>query len=398
MEPSAPVDHPLPVVLASPAATPTPLDRLAARGPVNGELVRHSLRLALATFLTAAISLRFERDQFLWYPLIAVVVTVDDSDDQTLKAAAQRLLGTSLGGLVTFAVHSVLTGWIGVLVALLLMLPLLRLLGWQAAIGTATLISLVFLMVPRYSPLNWDYVFNRSLDTAIGCLIAILVGLLFWPHNAMERLEQEELVLRSRLSQQLNRYRAWLAATADRPTPLHAAPFNTSLQQLERWVEQERHGPSQARLRRRRWPERLALWQGVRHHWLALERLLASVPEGLAVAAPAPGNPLWPLITDLEPSLVCPQPAGTGAGPSHGAPPLHAIDPAAVGWQEAPGAEAERFPPAEGLSALAPVGRSQELLEQARASGLPPLLLLAIASEQRAVARGLVELSRLRPC
>ena len=162
---------------------------------MSGDLLRNSLRLALAAFLTAAIALWFERLMFVWYPLIAVVVTIEDSDEQTLKAAMARMLGTILGGLVTFAVHSVLGGWIGVLVALLLMLPLLRLLGWEAAIGTATLISILFLMVPRYSALNWDYVFNRGLDTAVGCLIAIVVGLLLWPNQAIKRLEQEELVL-----------------------------------------------------------------------------------------------------------------------------------------------------------------------------------------------------------
>ena len=113
---------------------------------MGADLVRNSLRLALATFVTAAIALWFERLMFLWYPLIAVVVTLDDSDDQTLHAAVARMLGTILGGMVTFVVHTVVDGWIGVLVSLLLMLPLLRLLGWQEAIGTATLISLMFLM------------------------------------------------------------------------------------------------------------------------------------------------------------------------------------------------------------------------------------------------------------
>ena len=126
--------------------------------PMNGDLVRNSLRLAVAAFLTAAVAHWFERIMFLWYPLLAVVVTMDDSEDQTLSAVSGRMLGTILGGLVTFGVHSVLDGWIGVMASLLLMLPLLRLLGWQSAIPTATLISLLFLMVPRYSEIGRAHV------------------------------------------------------------------------------------------------------------------------------------------------------------------------------------------------------------------------------------------------
>ncbi|MEB3167188.1 MAG: FUSC family protein [Synechococcaceae cyanobacterium] len=341
---------------------------------MGGDLVRNSLRLALAAFLTAAIALWFERILFLWYPLIAVVVTVDDSEDQTIKAAIGRMLGTCLGGLVTFAVHSVLDGWIGVLVSLLLMLPMLRLFGWQSAIGTATLISLVFLMVPRYSALNWDYVFNRGLDTAVGCLIAIFVGLLFWPHNTMERLEREDETLRTRLSNQLGRYRIWLHGAADRPVPLHAAPFSASLKLLEDLVEQELRGPRRARLLRRRWPERLALWRGVRHHWLALERLLAALPAQLPTAGQAPGSPLWPLITNLEPALASPN-GGQAANPKR-------VSGAAR----------------QDMAVVAPALMREDLLALAQSADLPPLLLLAIASEQAAVAKALAELGGLRAC
>ncbi|MFN7899089.1 MAG: FUSC family protein [Synechococcaceae cyanobacterium] len=336
---------------------------------MNADLVRNSLRLALAAFLTAAIALWFERIMFLWYPLVAVVVTLDDSDDQTLHAAVARMLGTILGGMVTFVVHTVVDGWIGVLVSLLLMLPLLRLLGWQAAIGTATLISLMFLMVPRYSALDWEYVFNRGLDTAVGCLIAILVGLLFWPHNPMERLELEEQVLRTRLREQLGRYRGWLADAADRPVPLKPAPFTACLQRLETLVDQEqRGGARRARLLRSRWPERLALWRGVRHHWLALERLLAALPARLPAAGRGPESPLWPLITSLEPALA--SPAASAVALASPAAPIPST----------------------------PSDVSRDVLALAQAADMPPLLLLAIASEQEAVAKALTQLGGLRRC
>jgi uncharacterized membrane protein YgaE (UPF0421/DUF939 family) len=367
---------------------------------MSGDLVRNSLRLALATFLTAAIALWFERILFVWYPLIAVVVTIDDSDEQTIKAVMARMLGTILGGLVTFAVHCVLDGWIGVLVSLLLMLPLLRLLGWEAATGTATLISIMFLMVPRYSALNWGYVFNRGLDTAVGCLIAIVVGLLFWPNDTSKRLHQEELALKAMLREQLHRYQGWLRDGADRPEPIQPAPFSASVQQLETLVDEEQHGPRRARLRHHRWPERLALWRGVRHHWLALERLLAALPARLPPSQGAVADgPLWWLITSLEPALEPLVPSRPGSEPAAKHADL-AVCPGPDRQGGGAAAMESQRPRADWVEKAA-VGRalpSQDWLELARSANLPPLLLLAIASEQEAVARGLSALSGIGRC
>ena len=167
----------------------------------------------MAAFVTAALSLWFERIAYVWYPMLAVVTVMEDGDDLSLKAARVRVFGTITGGLVTFLVHTVLAGWQGVLVSLMLMLPLLRWLGWQPAAGTATLVSLMFLMIPSHVALNWDYVFNRTLDTAVGCVIAILVGLLslrlFWPDLAVEGNRQ-------RLRRFLADLGAALVAQADR--------------------------------------------------------------------------------------------------------------------------------------------------------------------------------------
>ena len=49
-------------------------------------LVRNSLKMFTAVFITAAIALWFERTEFVWYPLMAVVIVVDDNDDHTVKA------------------------------------------------------------------------------------------------------------------------------------------------------------------------------------------------------------------------------------------------------------------------------------------------------------------------
>lgn len=64
---------------------------------MDPQLLRHSLKLAVAALLTAAVAMWWERIAFLWYPLLAVVVVVDDNDDQTLRSASGRILGTLTG-------------------------------------------------------------------------------------------------------------------------------------------------------------------------------------------------------------------------------------------------------------------------------------------------------------
>ena len=76
--------------------------------------MHNTLKMFTAVFLTAAIALWFERIEFVWYPLMAVVIVVDDNDDNTVKAATARVMGTVIGGLVTFVVHTSRSGWMGV--------------------------------------------------------------------------------------------------------------------------------------------------------------------------------------------------------------------------------------------------------------------------------------------
>jgi uncharacterized membrane protein YccC len=242
-------------------------------------VLRNSLRLGVAAFLTAALSLWFERIAYVWYPMLAVVTVMEDGDDLSLQAARVRVCGTITGGLVTFLVHTLLDGWMGVLVSLLLMLPLLRWLGWQSAAGTATLVSLMFLMIPSHVALDWSYVFNRTLDTAVGCVIALLVGLLFWPQQGFDRLMRLEARLRQSYRDQLERQRRWLDGEAERPRPLAPAGLSRDLVAMEGLVVQERRGPRGRRMQRQRWSQRLLLWAAVQHHWVQWERLLTSLPE-----------------------------------------------------------------------------------------------------------------------
>jgi uncharacterized membrane protein YgaE (UPF0421/DUF939 family) len=246
---------------------------------VSNPLLHNSLKLAVAVFVTATIAVWTERIEFVWYPVLAAIIVVDDNDEQTIKAASARILGTVMGGLITFLVHTILSGWVGVLVSLVLMIPVLQWFGWQSALGTASMTSIMFLMIPSHVALNWNYVFNRAVDTVVGCVVAIVVGLLFWPRNSYRELSSADQRLRSSLQSQLHRYNQWLAAGLSRPIPLNPAPLTSELMRMEQLVRLERSGPRHRQLRRSQWEQRLRLWQLAHSHWIAWERLMQLIPE-----------------------------------------------------------------------------------------------------------------------
>ena len=313
-------------------------------------LLRNSLKLFVAVFITAAIASWTERIQFLWYPLLAVVIVVDDNDDHTVQAATSRIVGTVIGGLITFLVHTILSGWIGVLVSLVLMIPVLERLGWQSALGTAGLTSVMFLMLPSHAALNWDYVFNRGLDTVVGCVVALGVGLLFWPQSSTSELKAADRRLRRSLQTQLQAYGDWLRQRGSRPQPLDPGPLSNDLQRMEQLVALELSGPRHQALRQSGWEKRLRLWQLAHFHWIAWERLMAGLPQEQSLQA----DLLRHAVEDLQRQL------GGEPGPT-------------------PRRQPQRW---------------QQLAQQLR---LPLLPLLALAEEERPLHACLGGLNRMTP-
>lgn len=242
-------------------------------------------------FLTAALAVHYQRIQFVYYPLTAALIVVDDNDDQTWKAASGRIFGTIVGGLVTFLVHTIASGWAGVLLSLLIMIPVLRLFGWSSGLGTASTICVMFLMIPGYSALNWDYVFNRTLDTTVGCGVGLVVGLLFWPRNRRDDLRSLEAGMRHQLVQQLAAYRAWIQGEQPLPEPIPPGALGQSLERMQGLVNLEQAGPAAHRLEQSRWPQRVMLWRQVGLHWVQWERLVLAAAASPLTESAATAHP-----------------------------------------------------------------------------------------------------------
>ncbi|MFO0037514.1 MAG: FUSC family protein [Synechococcaceae cyanobacterium] len=314
-------------------------------------LLRQSVRWFVAALFTASVAIWSERITFVWYPLLAVVFALDDDDEHTTAAVMARILGTITGGLITFLVHTILSGWMGVLVSLVLMVPVLRFFGWQSALGTAGTVCVVFLMIRGHVDLNWRYVLDRSLDTALGCAIALAVSLLLWPRHGYDELRAADQRLRERIRRRLVQQRGELARGGAREAAADAGSRGAALEQMERLVERERGGPGVARLQRSGWERRLRLWQLALFHWSAWERLWQSLPPIGAGQAPLLEHSLDGLLAQL---------AGEG--------------------RRTPGRHPQAW---------------RELAEQ---QGLPLLPLLALAEELAPLHASLRALGRWAPC
>jgi uncharacterized membrane protein YccC len=246
---------------------------------MNDNLVKQSLRLGISVLITCAIAQHFDRINFVWYPVLAVIFVVDDQDENTIRAARGRILGTVTGGLVVFLVHTLLSGWIGILVSLLITIPLLRRLGWTSGLSTAVVITVMFLGIHDYTLLNWNYVLNRSIDTLVGICVALVIGRLLWPKDRLKRMEELHETLMASVNQRMFQHMQALQGLSPMPAPLNPGLLTRDILEIQRLINIEQQlGPRHRnQLTRLRWKQRISLWRSLQSHWILIERLLDSL-------------------------------------------------------------------------------------------------------------------------
>jgi hypothetical protein len=311
----------------------------------------HRLRAAFKYGLAAALAGAYAVSRgdilFIWYPILAVVMCMDETDTRVMAASRARLLGTIVAGVVSVLVHTILSGWIGFTVAMLIVVPLLRLLGWQSSLAIAILVGAMLFLVAGYASMDWLYAFNRILDTLVGVVATFVVSFLFWPVNRMAEIRIIDSKLRSTLSLRLIAIRQWLkdedSSCVESPQPIVGARLVESLRRL---VGDELRSSPRGLGHRQYWRQRSELWDRINHHSLQLQRLGLQLPQGSLAEASTP----W--IEGLPDMLL---------------------------------AEGQRQVPA--------LVKRQTLVRLAEGLTIPPLLLLAIDDELQRLVKSIHSLS-----
>jgi len=273
--------------------------------------LRAAIKISLAAALAGAWAVSFSQVEFAWYPLLAVVMCMDETDTRVVAAARARVLGTIAAGLVSFLVHTVLAGWIGLTVTLVIVVPLLRLLKWQASLGTALVVSSMLFLVARYSELNWLYVFNRTADTLVGVLATLIVNALFWPINRLGEMNAVERQLRRLMAQRLELIREQLkgpAGASAQPEPAAPIAGGRLCQQLSQLVGDELRSNPEGPVKQQHWRQRSLLWERINHHSLQLQRLGQLLPPGALASETTPWLERLPQLLQTRAQGVTPLP------------------------------------------------------------------------------------------
>jgi uncharacterized membrane protein YccC len=252
-------------------------------------VLRAAIKYGLAAALAGTLAVNRQDVRFAWYPLVAVVMCMDETDTRVLAASRTRVLGTLTGGLVGGLVHMVLSGWIGLTVSLMLVVPLLRHLGWQSSRGLGMLVCSMLFLIERYTEQNWAYVGGRILDTLIGIAAVLVVSFLFWPVDRLAEIRSVDAQLRRAISPRLEQIRRGLKESgpllAQPSLPLIGSRLNLRLAQL---VGDELRSAPSGRAHRQHWRQRQLLWERIHHHSLQVERLARLLPQGALAGAETP--------------------------------------------------------------------------------------------------------------
>ena len=251
--------------------------------------LRSILKLCLAALLAGTFSLATTAINYVWYPLLAVVICMDDTDAQVLNNIKGRVLGTVLGGVVSGFIHTVSHGWWGLTISMVVLIPLLRLLNWQAGLSSGVVVSAMLFLVEDYSSLSWGYVFARTLDTLVGVLAVVIVSILFWRIDRPRNLLDQEKNLKDLLCIRLEQTKTWL--TTSNNIELDLMPLKCS--QLCRKftaMAAEKSYDLTPKARWRQWRQRALLRDQLNHHSMQLIQLAAQMPAGCLGAKPIRQN------------------------------------------------------------------------------------------------------------
>ncbi|WP_341886501.1 FUSC family protein [Synechococcus sp. UW140] len=245
---------------------------------LNQQALKNAIKYFVAAAIAGSIALATDQVSFIWYPLLAVVMCMDETETRVIAASRGRMLGTVAAGVVGFVMHTVLQGWVALTVSLLILVPILRWCRWQAGLATGVVLLSMLFLVAEYSSLDWLYILNRTIDTLIGVLVAIAVSNLLWPINRLAEIYSLDLKLRQLLSKRLLNIQQLLFGTAAAPEAQVPLEGSRLIGQLSQLVNDELRSRPHGAATRKHWRQRCILWERVNHHSMQLLRLISWLP------------------------------------------------------------------------------------------------------------------------
>ena len=245
---------------------------------LNQQALKNAIKYFVAAAIAGSIALATDQVSFIWYPLLAVVMCMDETETRVIAASRGRMLGTVAAGVVGFFVHTVLQGWVALTISLLILVPILRWCRWQAGLATGVVLLSMLFLVAEYSSLDWLYILNRTIDTLIGVLVAIAVSNLLWPINRLAEIYSLDLKLRQLLSKRLLNIQQLLFGTASAPEAQLPLEGSRLIGQLSQLVNDELRSRPHGAATRNHWRQRCILWERVNHHSMQLLRLISWLP------------------------------------------------------------------------------------------------------------------------
>ena len=180
----------------NPDAVGSPLasarERAAAHVEVHSVWLRNSVRGAAALAVAVLVVEVSDVQHAFWVVLGALAVLRSNAlttGQNALRAVAGTAVGIVVGGAVVYLLGSQMS-------VLWLLLPIAVFFGGIApsvisfAAGQAGFTATVLILYNIIEPAGWQIGIVRVEDVVIGCAVALLVGLLFWPRGAASALSR----------------------------------------------------------------------------------------------------------------------------------------------------------------------------------------------------------------
>lgn len=149
-----------------------------------------SLRITIAGLIAFALGEALGVQQVYWAVLTTAIV-MQASVGGSLKATLDRLVGTAAGGfwgaLVAAAIPHDSTLQTGGALALALV-PLALVVAWWPSYRVAPITAIIVLLVPHGASGPVEAAFERLLEIALGCAVALAVALAITPARAHRML------------------------------------------------------------------------------------------------------------------------------------------------------------------------------------------------------------------